>query len=365
MSVHYVGGTHVESREQIKSPQPRSTGERIYYERQVDGHRWSRSLGTSSWEEAEKKRDALERKHGIKGLTGRRRLPRRPKGTRYRHLHMRVERGSIYYERRWNRTRYSRSLETDDWNEAIARRDAFERLTGIGPGLDAVRAEVPTLAEMAERYITEDTVRLAETTRYDRQRLLRPDGPILAHVGDLRVDELRVADLREWWSAAVDRPGRSTKTGRTYLDALAAVVGYAADLELCDGSSVDGFRRILRRWNRTQRGRAESDPSRTIRAIEDPADVARLLHAASEEGPIPGLLMLLCLDAGLRRGEAIGLRWPPSSGVTARATRAARSSSPSPVLAVADRARPRPGGNVGSTFHGAYGGHSGRSFAAS
>ena len=340
-------------------------GERIYYERQVDGHRWSRSLGTSSWEEAEKKRDALERKHGIKGLTGRRRLPRRPKGTRYRHLHMRVERGSIYYERRWNRTRYSRSLETDDWNEAIARRDAFERLTGIGPGLDAVRAEVPTLAEMAERYITEDTVRLAETTRYDRQRLLRPDGPILAHVGDLRVDELRVADLREWWSAAVDRPGRSTKTGRTYLDALAAVVGYAADLELCDGSSVDGFRRILRRWNRTQRGRAESDPSRTIRAIEDPADVARLLHAASEEGPIPGLLMLLCLDAGLRRGEAIGLRWPPSSGVTARATRAARSSSPSPVLAVADRARPRPGGNVGSTFHGAYGGHSGRSFAAS
>ncbi len=69
-------------------------GERIYYERQVDGHRWSRSLGTSSWEEAEKKRDALERKHGIKGLTGRRRLPRRPKGTRYRHLHMRVERGS-------------------------------------------------------------------------------------------------------------------------------------------------------------------------------------------------------------------------------------------------------------------------------
>ena len=141
------------------------------------------------------------------------------------------------------------------------------------------------------------------------QRLLRPGGPILAHLGNRPVDELRVADLREWWSAAIDRPGRSTKTGRTYLDALAAVLGYAADLDLCDGSSVDGFRRILKRWSRTQRGRAESDPSRTIRAIEDAAEITRLLRAASEERPIPRLLVLLCLDAGLRRGEAIALRW--------------------------------------------------------
>ena len=266
----------------------------------------------------------------------------------------------FYYERRWNGTRYSWSLETDDWNEAIARRDAFERLTRIGPGLDAVRAEVPTLAEMAERYITEDTVRLAETTRYDRQRLLRPDGPILAHVGDLRVDELRVADLREWWSAAVDRPGRSTKTGRTYLDALAAVLGYAADLELCDGSSVG--------WLQTHPEEVEPDPSadaqsRTPLALSGLSKTRQMSPGCSTllQRRVRFPAFLCCCvwmrdSAEAKRSDCAGA---PSSGVTARATRAARSSSPSLVPAVADRALRRPGANVGWTFHGVYGGHSG------
>jgi integrase len=66
---------------------------------------------------------------------------------------------------------------------------------------------------------------------------------------------------------------------------------------------------MLRRRSRTKQGRADSAPGRHVRPIEDPAALARLVAEARTEGQIAEVAVLLCLDAGLRLGEAIGLRW--------------------------------------------------------
>ncbi|HBZ71148.1 MAG TPA: hypothetical protein DEP35_16015 [Deltaproteobacteria bacterium] len=76
---------------------------------------------------------------------------------------------------------------------------------------------------------------------------------------------------------------------------------------MLESNPVPTFRATLRCRSRTQRGRAESDPGRRIRPIEDPEHLARLVKEAEVEGPAPLVLVLLLLDAGLRLGEALGL----------------------------------------------------------
>jgi integrase len=115
--------------------------------------------------------------------------------------------------------------------------------------------------------------------------------------------------LREWWGLAVESRGRKTKTGREYLNTLAAVLNYARDLGLIEETPIPAFRGMLRRRTRTQRGRAEADTGRDLRPIEDPALLERLIEETRQEGPEALVYVLLGLDAGLRQGEALGLRW--------------------------------------------------------
>ena len=100
-----------------------------------------------------------------------------------------------------------------------------------------------------------------------------------------------------------------TKTETGLLDAIAGVFAYARDLGLVDESPVPGFRKILKRRRGTQRGRAERDPGRDVHPIADAADLAHLEAEARAEGASAHALVLLLLDAGLRLGEALGLRW--------------------------------------------------------
>ncbi len=72
---------------------------------------------------------------------------------------------------------------------------------------------------------------------------------------------------------------------------------------------MNAFREILRRKTRTKQGRAETDSGQKISPIESPDDIDRLVLASHEEAPEAHLFILLCLDAGLRWGEALGLRW--------------------------------------------------------
>ncbi len=231
----------------------------------------------------------------------------KPRGLRYRNLSARD--GAIYYERVWQEKRICFSTKTDQWDEAAAVRDLYEERKGIGRLGTALRVEAPMLAEFAERYLEEDTGHLAPTTRVERKRALAKEGPILPRLSVLPLDEVVEPVLRAWWAEAVDGKGLTTKTGRNFLDALSGVFAYARELGLVERNPVDEFRRLLSRKTRTRKGRAESDPSRDVRPIEDAEEIEKLVEAARGEGIEAHVFVLLMLDAGLRVGEALGLRW--------------------------------------------------------
>ena len=235
-------------------------------------------------------------------------MKRKPSGPKYRNLTAR--KGVIYYQRRAGGKRIRFSCNTDDWQEAAAVARLYEERKGIGR-LPFASGEVPTFKDFAKRYLKEDTAHLAPTTLTDRKRYLDKEGQLLSSLGSLRLDEIDPPRLREWWNAeGFGQTGkRVVSTGRTYLDALSSVFHYAKDLGLVEGNPVDEFRKTLRRHSRTKRGRAEASPGRSIEPIEDPQQVQRFVEAARGEGLEAYVFVLLGLDAGLRRGEALGLRW--------------------------------------------------------
>ena len=230
----------------------------------------------------------------------------KPKGLKYRNLYARA--GVIYYERVAHGRRIRISTKTNSWDEAASFRDLYEDAKGIGR-VPFFGGQVPLFSDFAERYLTEDTAHLAPTTQRDRKSYLREDGPLVRFFGPRRLDEVTPPLLREWWNAEIQARGLSTKTGRSYLDVLTGVLGYAQDLGILESNPVGEFRQTLRRRMRTQRGRAEAAVDRHVRPIEDPQELSRLLEAARAEGQRAYVLVLLLLDAGLRMGEALGLPW--------------------------------------------------------
>ncbi len=262
----------------------------------------------------------------------------KPKGAKYRNLTARS--GVIYYQREVGGTRIRFSTATTDWNQAAAVRDLYEQRKGIGTAAFST-AEIPTFSEFSERYLAEDTSHLAPTTRSDLDSYLRESGPLLGFFGGDRLVEISVPRLREWWNREVILAGRSVKTGRAYLDVLSNVLGYAIELEVIGANPVPTFRQHVRRRQRTQRARSEAETR--IRPIENPWDCEALLEAALPEGPEAFVYVLLGLDAGLRQGEALGLRWGSIGW-------AAGDSDPARHLLV-DASRPR-GGELGPTKSG-------------
>jgi integrase len=170
-------------------------------------------------------------------------------------------------------------------------------------------AACPTLAEFSRRYLAEDTNYLAETTRRDRPSYLRAGGVLLGPLGSVPLDEITPQTLRTWWAEQIEGPGRSVGTGRHYLDVLSAVLGYAVDLGILGANPVPTFREMLRRMMRNKRGRALADPSGRKRPLERPEEIDALVQAAAAEGAREFVLVLFGVDAGLRYGEMLGVRW--------------------------------------------------------
>ena len=235
----------------------------------------------------------------------------KPKGSKYRNLH--VHQGSIWYERVVRGRRYRKNTRTTDWAEAALYRGLYEEKRGVNEASQHAGA-MPTFKAFSKRYLEEDTAHLATTTRSDRPSYLRPTGPLMKHFGNRRLDEITAGMLREWWSVEIIAAERTAATGRHYIDVLASVLGYAKDLDLIKESPVSAFREQQRRRARTKRGRAEATPGRKIRPIEDPKAIGRLIGAARAQGLSSLVFVLLQLDAGLRQGEALGLRWSSVCG---------------------------------------------------
>ena len=175
---------------------------------------------------------------------------------------------------------------------------------GIALSEGKQESQLPTFREFAARYLVEDTAHLAETTRHDLPGYLRA---LVGFFGDNRLDEITVPALRDWWNREVSQRERSVSTGRHYLSVLASILGYAVELEVLESSPIPDFREHLKKRQRTQQARAAA--ATRIHPIESPADCERLVEAASAEGLEAYALVLLMLDAGLRLGEALAVRW--------------------------------------------------------
>lgn len=233
-------------------------------------------------------------------------MKRKPKGKKYRNLY--AEGSRIYYERLIDGRRVRFSTRTDDWDLAASVRDLYEQKKRVGE-LPFGQKEMPRFGDFAERYLNEATGYLAATTREDRKYILKPGGRVLSALGSLYLDAIRRSTLLEWWNGEIEGRGSAYKTGKNHLDAISAVLGYAVDLEIIEANPADDFRATLRRRNRTQQGRSSSDPALNAHPIEDPADLQAFLEASGVQGGNGHLADLLQLDAGLRLGEAGGLRW--------------------------------------------------------
>ncbi len=241
-------------------------------------------------------------------------MKRKPDGRKYRNLYARG--GAIYYQRRVGKRRIRFSCKTNDWNEAAAVARLYEEKKGIGR-LPFSTVEVPRFGEFAERYLEEDTGHLAATTLVDRIGYLQPDGPLVSYFSTYLLDEIGAPLIRSWWNGLALAPRahgkttkpRSEKTKRAYLDVVSSVLGYACDLELIERNPVPAFRESLRRRSGTKGARQRAAAGRAVKPIEEPEDIEALVVAAREEGLTAATLVLLCLDAGLRLGETLGLRW--------------------------------------------------------
>jgi integrase len=269
-------------------------------------------------------------------------MSKRPKSRKYRNLSRRG--GVIYCERIVDGRRFKFSTKTSNWDDAASVRDLWESKSNIAATVPLL--DVPTLEDFAKRYLEEDTAHLAPTTRTDRHSYLSKKGPLIAKLGSVRLAEITVPVLRQWWNEEVTNHApklRSSRTGRAYLDALSSIYGYAMDLGTVELNPVPAFRETLRRRARTQRGRAEAEAGRHVHPIERPEDIESLLAAARAESPTAYALVLILLDAGLRLGEALGLTWD-------RITCGKDEHDESRSLLI-DRSRPR-GGAVAPTKSG-------------
>ena len=238
----------------------------------------------------------------------------KPKGQKFRNLTARG--GVIYYQRRVGNRRIRFSCKTDTWDEAAAVARLYEEKKNIGT-LPFATVEVPTFGEFAQRYLEEDTSHLAATTLVDRIGYLQPPGPLVSYFSTYRLDEIGAPLIRSWWNGLALAPRahgkttkpRSQKTMRAYLDVVSSVLGYACDLELIEKNPVPAFRESLRRRSGTKGARQRAAAGRAVKPIERPDEIDALVHEAGVEGLVPNALVLLCLDAGLRLGETLGLRW--------------------------------------------------------
>ena len=139
-------------------------------------------------------------------------MKQKPRGQKYRNLSVRRASPSIYYQRCIGERRVRFSTKTDDWDQAVAVRDLYEKNRGLG-GARFFTISVPRFGEAAERYLSEAIGHLATTTQSDRTVLLRPTGLLTLYWGSTRIDQISKAALLEWWAAEVTGRGRMHKTG--------------------------------------------------------------------------------------------------------------------------------------------------------
>ncbi|MBX3159614.1 MAG: site-specific integrase [Deltaproteobacteria bacterium] len=153
------------------------------------------------------------------------------------------------------------------------------------------RKELPTISEFADRFMKEYLPRQKPSERYSKERILRGKRGLLAHFGELRLDEVDQSHVNSYVAAMGS--GVSAKTISNKLTVLSTLLGYAGP---------DGCRLIPR----TDLRFVVEGMSPEIVAVPY-GDVTKLVDAARDDRYRAAIL--LAAEAGLRIGEIRGLHW--------------------------------------------------------
>jgi integrase len=233
------------------------------------------------------------------------------KTNRYRNLYVPASRGTIHYARMIGGKRVVVDTKCpatlDGYRDAAAFRDLYESRKAIDKPQAAYGA-VPTFSELVPAYFDSRKFHaMAVTTQQDRRYHLSPDGPVLTTLADVPVDELTADTLVDWWEHQAKAREWSSQTGFRYLSTISEVLKIGR--KHLNGRVLPTVeaRQRLGEQRRTAAGRAEVGAH--VQPIESPAALDKLLEAARAEGVEVAAFLTAQLDAGLRRGEGLALRW--------------------------------------------------------
>ena len=163
---------------------------------------------------------------------------------------------------------------------------------------------IPSFKLMSDRYLKGGVKlhKLAPTTvKTQRTRLT----VLNEEFADIPIDTITPELIMGWWERFIVGGNRSTATGQRYLSAISCVYQYAAQSGFKIDNPAAAVRRTMRGTARTKADRQED----TRNPIESLDEVEALLDESRKRGcEYVHLLILLMLDAGLRRGEAFATR---------------------------------------------------------
>ena len=114
-------------------------------------------------------------------------------------------------------------------------------------------------------------------------------------VGGVPIDQLSPLDVDSFYGDLA-LGGKGANTIRTTHDVLSAAMNWAVRKGLASSNPVSGA--------------TPPDHKRSTQQRIDPADVQRMIHAATKKDDVVlAVAIFLLVYAGVRRGEACGLRW--------------------------------------------------------
>lgn len=146
---------------------------------------------------------------------------------------------------------------------------------------------IPTLEKFAERYLRHCAVDLKPSSYESKEAIVKIH--LLAHLGDLPIDEIKTANVDDL-AAALKARKLSPKTINNVLSVLRHMLTTAQDWELIE--TLPRVRRL-------------KVPPQRFRFLD--FEVAARLVAAAE--PDWRAMIVVALNTGLRLGELLALRW--------------------------------------------------------
>lgn len=188
---------------------------------------------------------------------------------------------------------------TPENHERAARKVAEYRAILERQQLRAAGMVTLGFAEAADLWLRQGLRRRAPKTI--RTRTFQA-GRLKGYFGNKRLDTIDTDAIAAWWDAEVEGK-MTTRTGRTYLDALSMIFRHAAKSEPVPNPVPDARARIFAEIEHTAESRAANQQN--LRPLSSD-ELAKLLPHLTGDLQVTVLLMY---EAGLRIGEALGIQW--------------------------------------------------------